>query len=333
MLDSSLLVVTGILALIAILANVAERRTDLRPPLYIALAAINVTIVYSTQQAFGNEAALVAFGLMILATLPLYRPMRGLIARILPARQQLSDGSWVGFNPEAPTHLTSLVFCVYLVTNTLLSIVTQGGLSGISVEARESTEPIFSLGGLLTQMLILVVFGLLGAGFGLRRSLTAVLKRLGLRAPTLNEIGIGIGMAILLFFVVYGLGLIWQILAPTEVFEDQTSLSGLISDGIDTMLTAFVLAFSAAVGEEIVFRGALQPVFGILFSSAIFALTHIQYALTPAALIIFVVSLGFAYVRRRYNTTVAIISHFFYNFALAALLVYSRYLFTTMERL
>ncbi|GAB4553700.1 MAG: hypothetical protein OHK0023_23010 [Anaerolineae bacterium] len=333
MLDSSLLVVTGILALIVILANVAEQRIELRPLLYVALAAINVTVVLSTQEAFGAEAALIALGLMLLATLPLLRPLRGLLVRMLPSRQQLSDGSWVGFNPEAPTHVTALVFCVYLVANTLLSAVTQGGVSGISEDTAASAESLVSLTGLLTQMLIFVAFGLLGAGFGLRRSLASVMARLGLRAPTLNEIGIGIGIAILLIFVVYGLGVIWQFLAPAEVFEDQTSLSGLIANGIDTMLTAFVLAFSAAVGEEIIFRGALQPVFGVLFSSAIFALTHIQYALTPAVLIIFVVSLGFAYVRRRYNTTVAIISHFFYNFALAALLVYSRYVFTTMERL
>lgn len=73
MLDSSLLVVTGILALIVILANVAEQRIELRPLLYVALAAINVTVVLSTQEAFGAEAALIALGLMLLATLPLLR--------------------------------------------------------------------------------------------------------------------------------------------------------------------------------------------------------------------------------------------------------------------
>jgi membrane protease YdiL (CAAX protease family) len=77
---------------------------------------------------------------------------------------------------------------------------------------------------------------------------------------------------------------------------------------------AFLLAATAAVGEEIAFRGALQPVLGFLPTAIIFAMTHIQYTLTPAWLIIFGVALAFGWIRKHYNTTVSILTHFLYNF-------------------
>lgn len=80
-----------------------------------------------------------------------------------------------------------------------------------------------------------------------------------------------------------------------------------------------MLATSAAISEEIAFRGALQPVFGFWATALIFALTHMQYALTPATLIIFGVAVAFGWLRMRYNTTVAIVTHFFYNFIPLAL--------------
>ena len=83
-----------------------------------------------------------------------------------------------------------------------------------------------------------------------------------------------------------------------------------------------LLAISVGIGEEILFRGALQPVFGIVITSLLFVALHTQYAFTPAAGILFVVSLGFGLLRARASTTAAIIAHAAYNgipFVLAAL--------------
>jgi membrane protease YdiL (CAAX protease family) len=138
-------------------------------------------------------------------------------------------------------------------------------------------------------------------------------------------------VAFILFWTVYALSILWQLLLPPDVIEQQTELSGLIADNIETLSTAFWVAFTAAIGEEIAFRGALQPIFGNWLTSAVFALTHTQYAFTPALGIIFVVSLGFGWARQRYNTTVAIVAHFVYNFALAALVVFGRYALDVLE--
>jgi membrane protease YdiL (CAAX protease family) len=78
------------------------------------------------------------------------------------------------------------------------------------------------------------------------------------------------------------------------------------------------LAIGAGIGEEILFRGALQPVLGIWFTSLLFAVVHVQYGLlNPATLVLFLLALILGYIKQRHNTTVAILVHFGYNLVLA----------------
>jgi membrane protease YdiL (CAAX protease family) len=79
---------------------------------------------------------------------------------------------------------------------------------------------------------------------------------------------------------------------------------------------AFLAAASAAIGEEILFRGALQPVFGIIPTTLFFALLHSQYALTPSTIVIILVGGAFGWLKEKQSTTAAIIAHFAYNFVL-----------------
>jgi len=74
------------------------------------------------------------------------------------------------------------------------------------------------------------------------------------------------------------------------------------------------MALSAGIGEELLFRGALQPRFGILLTAAVFALGHVQYALSPAIIEVFVIGLVLGWLRQRSNTTTCIAVHAGYNF-------------------
>ncbi|MFQ3535634.1 MAG: CPBP family intramembrane glutamic endopeptidase [Aggregatilineales bacterium] len=310
------------LMLLVLIANYAESRPRLRPMLYTLLLAANAGLVALTLSLSPNPAALaLSLALAALASLPLWRPARLRLAAWLPKS---------GFKPDSLLHMTALTFCVYLIANSLLSYALADGLSGLR-ESAQARGDVLEVESLLTQMLIFTAFGLLGVGFGTRRTFSQVLDRLALRAPSLREIYIGFGIAFGLFWAVYALSVLWQLLLPPEVIERQTELSGLIAENIETLSLAFWIALTAAVGEEIAFRGALQPIFGNVFTSAVFALTHTQYAFTPALGIIFVVSLGFGWARQRYNTTVAIVAHFAYNFALAALVVFGRYALDLLE--
>ncbi|MDW8300297.1 MAG: CPBP family intramembrane glutamic endopeptidase [Anaerolineae bacterium] len=314
--------IVAALMVLVLVANFAESHSRWQPMLRMLILAANLGLVALTLSLEPSPAALgMSIGLAALATLFLWRPVRLRLAALLPRS---------GFKPDSPLHMTALVLCVYLIANSLLSYTLESGLSGLRESAQRRSD-LLDTQVLLAQMLIFTLFGALGVGLGTRRTLSQIFERLALRAPTLRELYIGFGVAFLMFWTVYALSILWQLLVPPEVIERQTELSGLIAENIETLSTAFWVAFTAAVGEEIAFRGALQPIFGNVFTSAVFALTHTQYAFSPALGIIFIVSLGFGWARQRYNTTVAIVAHFVYNFALAALVVFARYALDILE--
>ena len=74
------------------------------------------------------------------------------------------------------------------------------------------------------------------------------------------------------------------------------------------------------------FRGALQPVFGLLATSVVFALIHVQYGMTPLTLFIVLLAVILGLIRRYYSTTIAIFVHVGYDFALGLLALLATYL-------
>jgi membrane protease YdiL (CAAX protease family) len=114
---------------------------------------------------------------------------------------------------------------------------------------------------------------------------------------------------------------VWIKLVTPEQFAQQSAAALEFDRQFNTIQAAFLLAFTSAVSEEILFRGALQPIFGIPLTTVLFVLFHNQYTLTPAMLIILVVGTGLALLRRYQSTTSAIIAHFIYNFIPVALVI------------
>ena len=74
-----------------------------------------------------------------------------------------------------------------------------------------------------------------------------------------------------------------------------------------------LIGVGAGLGEETLFRGAVQPVFGIPATSILFASMHVQYG--PSLLLgyIFVLSVGLGLLRRYFNTTTSFLAHAGYN--------------------
>ncbi len=215
-----------------------------------------------------------------------------------------------GFDPDSNVHMAALVLCLYLVGSQLISFIVGGGLEGVAAGYEGGLKAI----DLLMNALPLVVIPIIGIGLGMRRSVPQALRRLGLGLPTLEGLMISSAALIGLFIFVVILSMVWAGLVSQETFKEQTEASDAISKSVTNLGLAFLLALTAAVGEEIAFRGALQPVFGLWPTAIIFTLTHVQYTLTPAALIILGVALVFGWIRQRYNTTTAMIVHFFYDF-------------------
>ncbi|MEP7285131.1 MAG: CPBP family intramembrane glutamic endopeptidase [Chloroflexota bacterium] len=325
-----LIVVIIGLAVVVILANLAETRKSLHGPLYAILLLINVVflVTYATAsnqidvpKEASTLASVVALVFTGLATLLLFGQFRRLIAPIFPRHETNAEtGVVTGFDPNSMTQMTGLIFSLYLLANTILEFILAGGLAGLAQNFSGVTTR-----SLWTQAGIFVLFAAIGVGLGVRRRLGATLQRLGLRAPTLTELLMGAAMAFFLYGLAFFIGGVWQAITPKDVFEQQTVLSEEIGGSVNTLMLGFVLAATAAIGEEIAFRGALQPVFGLWPTALLFALIHSQYVLTPASLLIFAVGLGFGWLRRRYNTTTAIVAHFLYDFVLVALAIIVRY--------
>lgn len=218
------------------------------------------------------------------------------------------DNELIGFDPDSMVHLLALVLMIFVLGGQSALFVLGGGLEGYA----ESVEVNFA--SLLANFIPFIILSLLGVGWLSRRSWSQTRRRLGLTLPTFGEIGVGIGAAVGLFFVQAMLGMLWLLIVGQETFESQTEASGAIADSIDTVWLAFAVAFTAGVGEEIAFRGALQPIFGLWWTAIFFVAVHMQYTLTPAALIILVVAVAFGYLRRYYSLYTVIIAHFLYNF-------------------
>lgn len=214
------------------------------------------------------------------------------------------------YNPDSPVHLTAFVLCLAYFGNNVTAFVLGGGLSGLAQSLEESGV---ALDQTAFMGLLWVLAALLGVGLWLRRSPAQVAQRLGLRWPTREDVSIGllVGSGMIVGSLV--ISALWAGLSSPDVFAEQTVAAEQLASAINSLSLVLVVSLSASVGEEIFFRGALQPVFGLVPTSLFFALAHPQYTLTPAALWIVVVALAFGWLRRRYSTTAAIIAHFVYN--------------------
>jgi hypothetical protein len=222
------------------------------------------------------------------------------------------------YNPDSSVHLVAAVMGLWLLVIMLGQFVLAGGIAGLASALEQSGVPLTEL---LFQTILLIVLAFLGVGMLIRRNVPQSLDRLGLRLPTLTDAAWGVGTGLLLFGVTIALSAVWTLLTPEDQIAQQQAAAEQLARSFNTLPLAFVISLCAAVSEEILFRGALQPVFGLLLTSMLFTGFHSQYTLTPATLIILVVGAGLGWLRQRQNTTAAIIAHFVYNFIQLALAI------------
>ena len=226
------------------------------------------------------------------------------------AVRRLSVAGAPAFDPDKPVHRTAaLLLILGFLTIFLNHLVGDLPGGGFTIRLRDAKLELVGTGALY------LAAAFLGVGWLTRRRLPAVLRRLSLRLPTLREAGVSVAVGALLWLLATAAVSAWQQAAPAEVFMRQTAPARQVAQAFSqSMASALLLAVAPAVSEEIFYRGALQPVFGVFLSSLFFTATHLQYALTPALLILFGVSLGFAWLRLRFHASAAIIAHAVFNF-------------------
>lgn len=226
-----------------------------------------------------------------------------------------NDDPITGFDPGSLVHMLALILIIYMLGIQAINFILSDGLAGVA----EGFEGGLSAWDLIINGLPLIVIPVLGVGAGMRRSWRAVIDRLALGWPSIEGLLVASGVVLGLFFFVATVSAIWMSMVSEATYEEQTQASEALASSVTTVGLAFLLAAVASITEEIAFRGALQPIIGFWATAIVFALTHMQYTMTPATLIILGVALGFGWLRRRYNTTIAIYAHFVYNFVPLAL--------------
>jgi membrane protease YdiL (CAAX protease family) len=254
-----------------------------------------------------DAAGWVLIAISLYAIIVCVRPVRRLLARLLP------------LDPDSAVHTLALVLAGYLTGNTLFAL-TQDVL--LELVAEGVTVTILDI---ILQQIAFVIVAFFGAGFLTRRNLKQVSLRLGLERPTANQLLLGLATIGLLIVLQWVIGGAWALLDPEQA-EVLGDLNESLLAGFDSVGEWLILAIASGVGEEILFRGALQPVFGIFFTSILFAIVHVQYGLTPITLAVFLLGIILGILRRRTNTTVTIFVHFGYNFILGLFALLAVYL-------
>jgi membrane protease YdiL (CAAX protease family) len=254
-----------------------------------------------------DAAGWVLIAISLYAIMVCVRPVRRLLARLMP------------LDPESAVHTLALVLAGYLAGNTLFAL-TQDVL--LELVAEGLTVTILDI---LLQQIAFVIIAFFGAGYLTRRNLQQVSRRLGLERPTTNQLLLGLATIGLLIVLQWVIGATWALLDPEQA-EVLGDLNESLLAGFDSVGEWLILAIASGIGEEILFRGALQPVFGVFFTSILFAIVHVQYGLTPITLAVFLLGIILGILRRRTNTTVTIFVHFGYNFILGLFALLAVYL-------
>ncbi len=302
-----LIIATLYLAGLVFFANeqvrVGAHAATVRQMLYLALTVLAAFVLLTLPET-GDVLLAACLLALIVANIALVRSEA--------ARYALKR--WLGrtgYHPHSAVHTVALVLATSQLAVQLLSFASAGGIAGYAESAAAQTP---SANALLLMMGLYVLVALGGVGFMMRRTPAETLRRLGLAMPTVRELGTGVAFGVLCYVGVFAANLVWQALVPPELYAEQTRAAEQIFLSFRADLALGVLmAVCAGVGEEILYRGALQPIFGVWATSVYFTLMHTQYTLTPAALLILAVTLGYGWLRVRYGTLAAIVAHSVYN--------------------
>lgn len=108
----------------------------------------------------------------------------------------------------------------------------------------------------------------------------------------------------------------------------RTYFDDLIDDLNPSLPSILFYAFSASVGEEILFRAGIQGIIGIWPAALLFVILHGYIVPKNIPLVFYnvflvVVSAGFGYLFKHIGLTSAIVAHFVYDVAMFCVLKYA----------
>lgn len=304
---------------IAIIANLGEKSKVERELTYVLLAGfcgsiavigillVVIDIIFYISEP-GMDIIIIGIGRFLTG-------ISGLILLIRDLRKIIAE--YIPIKPDSVMHATGLVFAVVVIG---LSFTMMFSTDILIMYADFPEELQMTQMDIIAQDSLFIIIALIGIGLFIRRNPKECIERLKLTNTSAKFILIGI-IAIPLF------------LAFTTAFEyavfyfypeSMTDIEKIMELllGNMTLLLALTASIGAGVSEEILFRGAIQPRFGILFTAFLFAVVHIQYSSLLAITELLIVGILLGYLKRATNTTTCIITHTGYDFVVFLSFVY-----------
>ncbi|TCS95572.1 CPBP family intramembrane glutamic endopeptidase [Hazenella coriacea] len=282
--------------------------------IYLMLSLMMDSVPADTRQEMFTSMGLSDFNTLSMGLAFLIPAIIGLILLIPAVRRGISR--LIPINPHNRLHAISLSLSVLVIIQLWMTLAI--GLENMSATTQQmsSTSTITTI---WVQDLSLFFIGLLGVGLFTRRSAKETFKRLGIVRPTLKQVGFGIGIAIVFIGIVMGMEQLAMQLG-FGIDEDVNELTDkLIGPLVTTIPGVLTLGLAAAIGEETIFRGAMQPKFGLILTSVLFAITHANYGFSLSTLIVLLIGLALGIIRNRTNTSTSMVVHATYNMGLGFL--------------
>jgi membrane protease YdiL (CAAX protease family) len=247
--------------------------------------------------------------------------LAGLLLLLKPVRRWLATVSTL--DAGNPVHTVSLSMTMFIPI--YLAITLGIGLdtlaTQIAARAEETGQPPVSIGFLWMQTALFVFIALIGVGWLTRRTLRSALERLNIVRPSVREVAIAVGWALVMVPAVMLLEAASRAIGVGIDADVESLTEQLIGPLFQSPWGIISIGLAAGIGEETLFRGAMQPRFGLIATALLFALVHSNYGITLSTLIVFLLGMMLGWLRLRYNTSTAMIAHAVYNSTLAILAV------------
>ena len=225
------------------------------------------------------------------------KPVRERLARFMP------------LDPDNPVHAFALVLAV-IFFGVQVSIIV---FTSLAISSQSSV----GVGDLVAQDVGLLIVAAAGVGIFMRRDVSEAAMRLGLVRPAWWHVALALAAAGVFFAFSVAVDGLSQTLTPDIYRHVHSNTDQLFGGLVSGPAGIAAIALAPGIGEEILFRGALQPRLGLIATSLLFASSHTQYGLSFDTLGVFVIALGLGAIRKYANTTTSAICHSGYNLLIA----------------
>ncbi|HEX3605974.1 MAG TPA: CPBP family intramembrane glutamic endopeptidase [Candidatus Dormibacteraeota bacterium] len=316
--DINALLTYGFLAVVALVAQAAERsgtepRRDPAAPrgmittLDVARVLVVFVVIYAMLLGLTEIADRHGGGSVVDGALQL---VAGGIAVLLILTGWDRIPGLRGLRPRAP--ISWLALSLYLLALAHNLAPTSGSTSVADTVSKPQTTS-----DLVFGQIPFVMLAIASVGPGVRRNARQTLERLGLLPlrPQWWLLGIVVGIV-----VVKGGSHVYDLvnsLTPADCQAQQEKVFQHLAGPARHWYAQLAIGVAAGTGEELLFRGALQPRVGILLASLLWASFHLQYTChgLPSASNLYILLLGlvFGALRKWFGLGSAMAAHIAYD--------------------